>query len=296
MPEANRAGDGYITLRHAPRGLDVAALRAYLAELVQSDPRNALPEGDNPPIFETPVVGVASAADPLFETLKREDVVGPIHVTPEHWLKGARSVVSFFAPFSREIKASYDRASAIPSLEWVSGRLNGEIFINVLRRALMRFVEAQGGRAVAPNLEPTYKAVAWRPMWSERHVAFIAGVGTFGLHAGLLTEKGAAGRIGSIVTDIEIAPTERPYAGTHDYCLWVSEGRCGACIKRCPVGAIAPEGKNHFTCILNGDRNIRPAFQEWGYHSCGHCQNNLPCSDKIPAKRGQTGPSRSGTA
>lgn len=274
--------DGYITRRFAKTGLDAVTLADFLAELVNTDPRNALPEGDNPPIWEPPLVGIADAADPLFQTLKRPEVVGPIHVDADAWLPGARSVISFFVPLSRAIKQTYERHSALPSLEWVSSRQNGEVFVNVMRRALIRFVERQGGRAVAPNLSVEYKAVDWRPMWSERHVAFIAGIGTFGLHAGLLTAKGAAGRIGSIVTDLALAPTPRPYTDVYEYCLWKTEGRCGACIKRCPVGAIDAAGKDHHICVTNGDANIRPAFSAWGYHSCGHCQNNLPCSDRIP--------------
>ena len=35
----------------------------------------------------------------------------------------------------------------------------------------------------------------------------------------------------------------------------------------------------------HGNAHIRPAFRQWGYHSCGHCQTNLPCSDRIPNRR-----------
>jgi epoxyqueuosine reductase len=167
---------------------------------------------------------------------------------PEYWLPGARSVVSFFLPFSRQVRKSYGKHARLPSLEWVSGRLNGKVFVNLARRALAAYLRAQGGRAMVPNLQPHYKAVNYIPMWSERHVAFIAGVGTFGLHAGLLTEKGAAGWIGSVVTDLELTPTPRRYSGVYDYCPWVTDSTCGA----------------------------------WGYHSCGHCQNNLPCTNGLP--------------
>jgi hypothetical protein len=36
--------------------------------------------------------------------------------------------------------------------------------------------------------------------------------------------------------------------------------------------------------MTNTANNIWPAFREWGYHSCGHCQIHLPCSNGIPAK------------
>jgi epoxyqueuosine reductase QueG len=273
---------GYVLPRFAGDGTDVGTLSAFLAELVATDPRNALPEGENVPIWEAPMVGIASAADSLFATLKQPGVVGPIHEDPDYWLSGARSVVSFFLPFSQAVKKSYDKRSRLPSLEWVSGRQNGEVFVNVARRAMQRYLQKQGGRAVVPNLDLRYRAVEFLPMWSERHVAFIAGIGTFGLHSGLLTEKGAAGRIGSVVTDLPLAATPRPYAGPYEYCPWVTDGTCGACIARCPVGAVHAEGKDNQICVTNGRDHIRPAYAAWGYHSCGHCQNNLPCSDGLP--------------
>ncbi|MGA2991115.1 MAG: hypothetical protein ABSD88_11630 [Candidatus Korobacteraceae bacterium] len=284
MSKSNDPQSGYITLRFTKHGVDLPTIVDFLNELVRTDPRNALPEGDNITIWEEPVVGVAAANDPLFETLKQPQAVGPIHANPEYWLPGAKSVISFFLPFSQAVKKSYDRNSSLPSLEWVSARLNGEVFVNVVRRSLSRYLESQGGRAIVPNLDVRYGAVNMVPNWSERHVAFIAGVGSFGHHCGLLTAKGAAGRIGSVVTDFDITPTKRPYNRVYEYCLWHFDRSCGACMKRCPVDAIRPEGKDHQICITNHAKYIRPAYLDWGYHSCGHCQTWLPCSSGIPAK------------
>jgi ferredoxin len=196
-----------------------------------------------------------------------------------------------FTPSSSALnKNAYKKGERLPPLEWVSGRLNGEVFINVLRRAILWLVEKQGDRAVIPNLDLRYWAEDWLPIWSERHVGFIAGVGTFGLHAGLLTEKGAAGRMGSVVSNLPLPVRPRAYEGVYDYCLWKSEGRCRACIKRCPVGAINRERKDHILCTTNGANYIHPAYLAWGYHACGHCQNNLPCSNGIPGKRKRAAP------
>jgi hypothetical protein len=53
----SRMSSGYITQRFHKRGLDIGIIAEYLNELVRTDPRNALPEGDNIPIWEAPVVG-----------------------------------------------------------------------------------------------------------------------------------------------------------------------------------------------------------------------------------------------
>ncbi|HIJ62374.1 MAG TPA: epoxyqueuosine reductase [Rhodospirillaceae bacterium] len=284
MSKLDDPRSGYISLRFPEAELTVDTISQFLGELVRTDPRNALPEGDNVPIWEEPVVGIADAADPLFDTLREPRAVGPYHVKPDFWLPEAKSVISFFLPFSKEIKRSYERSSILPSLEWVSGRLNGEVFVNVARRALVRLLERQGGNAIIPNLDLRYGSQGFIPNWSERHVAFVAGVGTFGLHAGLLTKKGAAGRVGSVVTDIPLPATKRPYTEVYEYCLWHFDRSCHSCIPRCPVNAIDENGKDHVVCTSNGRINIRPEFQEWGYHSCGHCQTHLPCSDRIPPK------------
>lgn len=272
---------GYITLRHAGAGLDAEAVTAFLSELVSTDPRNALPEGHNLPIFEPPVVAIAAASDPLFEELQQPQAVGPLHVNPDYWLPDAKAVICFFLPFSQELRKTYERRSALPSLEWVSARQNGEVFVNVTRRALARFIERQGGNAAVPCLDLRYHTIGLVPNWSERHVGFVAGLGTFGRHAGLLTAKGTSGRLGSVVTDLPFRPTPRPYNDIYEYCL----PGCKSCIRRCPVGAIDSQRiKDHMACAMNIGKNITPVYEEWGYRSCGHCQTYLPCVNGIPKR------------
>jgi epoxyqueuosine reductase len=203
-----------------------AEIAEHVTQLVKTDFRNALPEGDNPPIWDTPVVGVASARDPIFRRLQEPEVVGPMHRLPENWLPGAESIISVFVPYSELIFQSYRVDSRYSSLEYASGKWNGSKFLNVIRRSLIRYAESHGGKAVAPNIDPRYGAEGIRPYWSERHVAFVAGVGTFGLHQGLITEKGVYGRICSVVTTLKLAPTERPYTEVYEYCLYATDGSC----------------------------------------------------------------------
>jgi len=75
--------------------------------------------------------------------------------------------------------------------------------------------------------------------WSERHVAYASGLGTFGLCDGLITPKGKAMRCGSVAAQIQVPPTPRPYQDHHAYCLHFSQGSCGLCITRCPSGPSA---------------------------------------------------------
>jgi hypothetical protein len=176
---------------------------SYLNHMITHDFRNALPEGDSKPIWDLPLVGVAAADDPLFERFQDSEVVGPQYRLPLEWLPGARSIVSVFLPFSGHIFRSYKKESRYSSLEFSSGKWNGSKFLNVVRRGLIRFFEQRGGQANAPNIDPRYDTDCRLPFWSERHVAFAAGVGTFGLQQGLITERGVYGRSGGLRTALQ---------------------------------------------------------------------------------------------
>jgi ferredoxin len=261
--------------------LSMDAVLRYLNHLVASDFRNALPEGDNPPIWDLPLVGVAAADDPLFGRFQDPEVVGAQHRLPREWLPGAQSVVSVFLPFSEHIFKSYRKESRYSAIEFSSGKWNGSKFLNVVRRGLSNFFEQCGGEANAPNIDPRYDSDGWLPFWSERHVAFAAGVGTFGLQQALITERGAYGRVLSVITTLRLTPTVRPYTEAYGYCLYAFDGSCRACVERCPTGAVNEAGKKVALC---GNHGNAEHFKEWNYGSCGHCSTFIPCSLGIPAK------------
>lgn len=102
--------------------------------------------------------------------------------------------------------------------------------------------------------------------WSERHAAYVCGLGTFGLSRGFITPKGMAGRITSIIIDEEFEPEERSYTGIYDFCI-----RCGACAVKCPAGAISKEyGKKQ--CLVQSlfKQNKRTVFSSiWLWEMSG---------------------------
>jgi len=103
----------------------------------------------------------------------------------------------------------------------------------------------------------------------------------------LITEKGKAMRFTSIILKGRLDPTPRPYHGHHDYCMFYTKNKCGACIVRCPVNAITREGHDKEICsaYLQKIKNeIGPDYvKNSDYISgCGLCQSKVPCQDKIP--------------
>ena len=162
----------------------------------------------------------------------------------------------------------------------MSSRIDGEVFNNVVRASLVEFLNSLGGEAVAPGLDSRFKIFGLYSNWSERHAAYAAGLGTFGLNKSLITAAGCAGRFGSAVTSLEITPTPRPYQDHFSYCPWLTRGACGACIERCPSGAITEEGKDKAACSRYIDDVVKPLFTP--RYGCGKCQTTVPCEDRIP--------------
>lgn len=279
-------------------------LTKEIARFVVEHPQNRFHLLDNSPIFEKPLVGFARGTDPIFEQLKFELVIGPFHMTPIEFLslsagdKGEMfcpedvSVVSFALPMSRLTRISQRKEPLYPSNYAAHARLFGNEFRNTLANHLVTLLHQKGYLAAAPSLSPHF-ARAESPRygrasnWSERHVAFAAGLGTFGLTDGLITEKGAMIRLGSIVTNLPLAPTKRMYEKPYEYCLFFNGGGCSECIKRCPAQAISEKGHDKEACSLYGRvkmaEYVKRNYQIVSY-GCPHCQTKVPCESTIPVK------------
>ena len=255
-------------------------VRDSLEDFVREDPRNVMPAHGNMRVYDVPLVAFAAAEDPLFEALKRPDVIGPRHRSPRDWLQGAKTVVSYFLPFTECVRKS-NRTDGLPSEEWVSARIDGEAFNNLVRKHCAALLTSLGAKAIVPPHQDSFAIVDRRSNWSERHVAYIAGLGTFGLSRSLITTKGTAGRYGSVITTLDIEPTARTAGTYYDACPFLVDGGCGACIERCPSGAITREGKNTAVCSEYLDNVVRPKFRP--RYGCAKCQTGVPCEFARPS-------------
>ncbi|NLC51775.1 MAG: epoxyqueuosine reductase [Firmicutes bacterium] len=249
-------------------------LCALINEFVEGSTLNKVEEAGIKKIYSLTLVGVAAADDPLFLALKSPSVIGEHHLLPREWLPGAKAVISYYLPFSAEVREA-NRELGLPAREWLYGRIEGEEFNNALRRHLVEEFVQKGARAVSPILESRFSVVERRSNWSERHVAYIAGLGTFSLSKALITKKGCAGRFGSVIVALPLEPIPREYTELYQYC-----NMCGGCIERCPSGAIKREGKIIATCASYLETKIKPRF--YPRYGCGKCQTNVPCEHKLP--------------
>lgn len=276
---------------------EVHAARIVAAEIrrfVRQSPENRLRDGDGP-YFEEPLVGIASASDPLFDEYRR--IIGPFHATPQEVLTqacgaGARasSVVCWSLPVGRAARFANRRETRLPAREWAFTRSFGEQLNGALRRHVVQFLQGLGHRAVAPLLAPEWKELSATPVgiastWSERHAAYAAGLGTFSLNDALITVRGIAHRLGSVVTNLRIQPTLRPYADHRAYCLHFRGASCAVCMRRCPAEAITLDGHDKERCkaYVYGavPREVSALFGVTQV-GCGLCQTKVPCEACVP--------------
>jgi epoxyqueuosine reductase QueG len=273
--------------------MDKAGFEKAVKELIKNSPDNFVkkeiafrPELAGMQIFDEPVFGYASADDDYFEEAKKPGIIGPNYMTPKEWLPGAKTVISFFLPFTEQVRAANRENMAWPADEWLHARIEGQAFQDRICRFAEELLKKEGFSALAPMIDPrigrgntpiTDRADqnCYPSNWSERHAAYAAGLGTFGLSRGLISRKGVAGRYTSIITTASFEAGKRPYTGVYDYC-----NNCGACIRNCPAKAISTEkGKMHYPCskFLNAVKEKHAP-----YYGCGKCQVKVPCEEKAP--------------
>ncbi len=236
-------------------------------------------------IINTPIFAFASADYEYFRLLKQPIAIGEHFLLPKEWLPQSQTVISFFLPFTEEVKRGNKRDRFWPSEEWLHGRIEGQIFINKLCMHLKDLLIKAGYDSLVPSLDERFWSnnhstkykMKFTSNWSERHVAFVCGLGTFGLSKGLITQKGMAGRFGSIITELYLPADKRKYEYIYEYC-----SMCGKCIKNCPVNAISVEnGKDHNLCSKFLERTSEKYNPRYG---CGKCQVDVPCESRIPKR------------
>ena len=274
-----------------------------IQEFVQNSPDNRLPFNIEYVIFDKPLVKVADGDDPIFTELK--SIISTEHLTPREALAQKYnqkpedlperlSVISWILPIVPQTRESNYLETRIPSRLWSHTRWYGEIFNDRLREHVTGLLIQMGNLAVAPILQPYFKIHSnekgAHSTWSERHIAYVAGQGTFSLSDSFITEVGVAHRCGSVVTDLILPVSTRSAKSPYSNCLFFQGVKCQACANRCPAGAITEKGHDKNKCQkYMHDNGYTPAHMQKGYNNetstigCGFCQTRVPCEYENPA-------------
>lgn len=249
-------------------------LTEKLWELITAD----CEEQNQPVLWDKPLVGISHARDPYFQELR--EIIRPDHHLPQDFLPEAETVVSWFVPFLPEIGKN-NRGGDMPSAQWADAyNITNAMAVRVNEK-LCQWVRSMPGQDAAVPFDAGMlgKEIPWS-LWSQRHIARLAGLGTFGLNNMLITDKGCVGRCFSIVTTL---PMEADTPPEEERCLYKRNGTCGICIRNCPVGALTESGFDRYKCMtrLNQNQSVRGAAAS----VCGKCLVGLPCSHKNPINK-----------
>jgi epoxyqueuosine reductase QueG len=270
-----------------------ATVRTFLAS-----PENNIGNGTDEPAWADPLIGYSNGADPLYAFYKRD--IGDFYKLPIDFFRHSYPktavraeelvIVSWILPQTEATKRDQREETSWPSERWARTRIHGEEVNDRLRAHLVKVFNENDIEAVAPQLSDLWLSrrsdtYGHASTWSERHAAYAAGLGTFGLSDGLITSKGKAHRCGSVIARTAVSPSTRPYTDRHAYCLFYAKGVCGTCIGRCPVGAISFNGHDKEKCstYVNSSHSYVETHYGFKGYGCGLCQTGVPCESGIPS-------------
>ncbi|MDY0042483.1 MAG: epoxyqueuosine reductase [Desulforhabdus sp.] len=224
-----------------------------------------------------PLAAVLSAKDPMLAELRR--VVDPEHAMPHEILERAWSVIVFFLPFQRWLGEQNDRHGLFAARSWAEAYTTTNRLIVAINQHLKECLTENGHQAATTPPTHNFDEQKLVSRWSHKHLAYIAGLGTFGHNHLLITAAGCCGRLGSLVTSMPLPAAQRP---NREWCLLKAGYHCHACVGKCVYGALQ---KAHFDrqicyrqCLANNAHYAELSLVD----VCGKCACELPCSHQIP--------------
>lgn len=221
--------------------------------------------------YREPLVGFASAQDPLFKELK--EIIGPHHLLPEEMLTEAKTVVAFFIPFGKQVITAHRQAETV-AREWAVAYVETNRLIGKICQELQNKLAQEGIQVAFQKATHNFDPVDLKAAWAHKSAAVIAGLGRFGHHQLVITKKGCAGRFGSFVIDAEIEPSKRPQ---EEFCLYQKKGQCLYCAQACPSKALTAQGLDKKVCYRQL-LDVAELFKDIGSCDvCGKCSVG-PCA------------------
>lgn len=224
-------------------------------------------------IWREPIVGFADASCEYIKNI--EKAVGTSHKQPTDYLEDATIVISCFVPFTKKISATNAaNKGSYASKEWSDAYEVTNNMLGNLALFIADEVYNLGYNAIVPK-DISMKKEELKSPWSQRHIAYAAGLGTFGINNMLITEKGCCGRYCSLITNL---PMEADKISEEENCLYKKKQTCGKCVEHCVQGALTADGFDRFKCFEMCLRNEKM----YGHEVCGKCTTEIPCAFSVP--------------
>jgi epoxyqueuosine reductase QueG len=208
-----------------------------LAGIIKEKIVNEVKIHDGMTSYREPIIGFVAVDDPGFSQLSEWTAFE--HLSPDDLLPGARSVVSFFLPFTPDIPAANAKERERVAREWAVAYVETNAFIGKINSRLIEVLGQHGVMAGAEPATGNFDEKALRSHWSHKSIAVL--------------EK--------------------------ERCEYYASGSCLDCVIGCPVNAIDEEEPLNRQacwkqCLKNGE-----GFLDQGdeVHVCGKCAVVGPC-------------------
>lgn len=228
--------------------------------------------------WKEPLIAYADAEDKMFYELKK--IVSPSHALPKDFLKEAKTVITYFIPFDYTVIKSNIEGKECSKL-WAIAYIETNQLISDLNTFINKDLKKMGFNSTIIPATHNFDKKKLISDWSHRHAAFIAGLGSFGLNNMLITDKGCCGRVGSLVTDLKIEPSQKK---NKEYCLFKHNNTCKKCVDRCTNDALKVNCYDRHKCYEMCLRNDE-IYSDIGLSDvCGKCLVGVPCSITNPVK------------
>lgn len=256
--------------------MTLADLSRQLVDFVADYPRKY----NQIAIWREPIMACAPA-DERFRRLK--EITVPEHALPRDLLPAAKTVVAWFIPFKHHIQMD-NTGGERPALSWGRAYVSTNDMINRAGQAMKAMIEEVGGKAALTPATHNFDEKRIVSLWSHKHLGHLIGLGRYGTNCQLITPAGCSGRMGSLVTDLDLG--DHPLVTAAELCLIKAGKTCGKCIKACPIDALGENAMDRAACFARLKENRRLLMEPDGLpdttHVCAKCQVGLPCSIKPP--------------
>lgn len=230
--------------------------------------------------WRRPIIGFASAENSLFDQYKK--IIQSSHATPKELLPGAKRVVAYFIPFDKQLHRENAKSPFYASHSWAAAYVETNQLISDLNQHIKTELVSIGYRAALVPPTHNFDKETLMSNWSHRHMAYAAGIGRFGVHNLLITEKGCSGRVGSLVTNLDLTPSP---AQQKENCLTKAGQKCLKCVKQCTYQALFADRFDRYACyrqlLLNDLHHVDLPLTD----VCGKCAAMVPCSVTNPVKK-----------
>ena len=120
--------------------MDTAAIRKEIEEMIKEKVRDI----GRPDLYREPMVGFVSVDDPSIVNVK--DIVGPWHDSPDDQLPGARTIIAYTVPFTREVAMDPGNAE-FSGLTWSEAYVIINKNFELISKAVADYLRSKGYEA-----------------------------------------------------------------------------------------------------------------------------------------------------